>query len=156
MTDTVADNVAVTIEYTLRDDDGNVLDSSRGRAPMVYLHGHGNLIPGLERELAGQAAGAQLTVSIEPADAYGEHDPDKVQQVPRAAFAGIDTIETGMQFQADGPGGRTVVTVSAIEDDTVTVDANHPLAGMTLHFEVAIEALRAATAEEIAHGHIHG
>jgi len=156
MTDTVADNVAVTIEYTLRDDDGNVLDTSRGRSPMVYLHGHGNLIPGLERELAGQAAGAQLNVSIDPVDAYGEHDPDKVQQVPRAAFVGIDSIEAGMQFQADGPGGRTVVTVSAIEDDTVIVDGNHPLAGKTLHFEVEIEALRAATEEEIAHGHIHG
>jgi FKBP-type peptidyl-prolyl cis-trans isomerase SlyD len=156
MPETVADNVAVTIEYTLRDDAGNVLDSSRGRAPMVYLHGHGNLIPGLERELAGQPAGAQLQVSIDPVDAYGEHDPEKVQQVPRSAFAGIDTIETGMQFQADGPGGRTVVTVSAVEADTVTVDANHPLAGMTLHFEVQIEALRAASEEEIAHGHIHG
>lgn len=155
MTLTVANDVAVTIEYTLRDDDGNVLDTSRGRAPMVYLHGHGNLIPGLERELSGQAAGAELNVSVAPADAYGEHDPEKIQVVPRSAFAGIDQIEPGMQFQAEGPAGRTVVTIAEVDGDSITVDGNHPLAGKTLHFEVAIEALREGTAEEIAHGHIH-
>jgi FKBP-type peptidyl-prolyl cis-trans isomerase SlyD len=155
MTLTVANDVAVTIEYTLRDDDGNVLDTSRGRAPMVYLHGHGNLIPGLERELAGQAVGAELNVSVAPAEAYGEHDPEKIQVVPRSAFAGIDQIEAGMQFQAEGPAGRTVVTIAEVDGDSITVDGNHPLAGKTLHFEVAIEDLREGTADEIAHGHIH-
>ncbi len=146
----------VSIHYTLTNEDGDVIDSSEGRAPLNYLHGYGNIIRGLEQALLGKKVGDKLNVEIAPVDAYGEHDPNMVQEVPRAAFQGIDEIEVGMQFHAQTPdGGAIPVTVVAVDANTVTVDGNHELAGERLFFAVSVEAVRAASPEEIDHGHVH-
>ncbi len=149
----IAQNDVVTIHYTLRDDSDRVIDSSASGQPLTYLHGHGNLIPGLERELAGKNVGDRLKTRIAPADGYGEHDKAMVQQVPRRALKGIANLKVGMRLQA---GGHHTVTVTHIAGDMVTLDGNHPLAGQNLNFEVEITAIRAATEEELAHGHVHG
>lgn len=152
----VANNCVVAFHYTLTGEDGVELDSSKGKDPLAYLHGHGGIIPGLERELEGKAAGDSLKVTVEPADAYGEVNPELVQPVPREAFQGVDSIEVGMQFQAQGSNGQVqMVVVKDVSDETVTVDANHPLAGQTLHFDVNIEDVREASDEELEHGHVH-
>lgn len=151
-----ADKV-VLIHYTLTDDSGEVLDSSSGREPLAYLHGKGNIIPGLESALMGKKAGEKLNVQVEPAEGYGERDEQLVQEVPRQAFENVGEVNPGMQFQAQTPQGQTrVVTVTQVADDVVTVDANHPLAGARLTFDVEIAEVRDATAEELAHGHVHG
>jgi len=146
----------VSIHYTLRDDAGAVIDASAAGEPLAYLHGHGNLIPGLERELTGRSAGERLAVKIAPADAYGEYDPQLVQRVPRRALRGVAEVRVGTQLHAQTAAGPRAVTVTQLVGDMVTLDANHPLAGKSLHFEVEIAAVRAATAEELAHGHVHG
>ncbi|MFZ4620512.1 MAG: FKBP-type peptidyl-prolyl cis-trans isomerase [Bacteroidota bacterium] len=146
----------VSIEYTLRDNSGNILDTSDGREPLAYLHGNGNLIPGLEAQLEGKAANDALKVVVAPADGYGELDDAQIVSVPRSQFAGVAELAVGMQFTASGPEGQQVVTVTKIENDTVTVDGNHPLAGQTLNFDVKIVSVREATAEELSHGHVHG
>jgi FKBP-type peptidyl-prolyl cis-trans isomerase SlyD len=152
----VGKNAVVSIDYTLKDPQGQVLDSSVGKQPLPYLHGTGNLIPGLEKELEGKSAGDHLRVTIPPAEAYGERDDRLVQTVSRSAFQGSD-VKVGMQFRTQGEGGAAgVVTVTKVEGDQVTVDGNHPLAGMPLDFEVTIKEVRAATKEELAHGHVHG
>lgn len=153
----IAKGTVATIDYTLTNDAGQVLDSSQGREPLTYLHG-GGLIPGMENALEGKSVGEQFKVTIPPEEGYGKKDPNMVQPVPRANFAGVPNIEKGMQFQArspDGSGAR-VVTVVDIAPDTVTVDANHPLAGETLHFDVAVKDVRDASPEELSHGHAHG
>ncbi len=147
----------VSIDYTLTGPDGNVLDSSQGREPLLYMQGAGNLIAGLERELEGKKSGEQIKVTIAPADAYGERNEQMVQSVPRSAFAGIDKIEPGMQFQGQTPTGqRTMVRVMEVSGDEVKIDANHPLAGVPLTFDVIIRDVREATDEEKSHGHAHG
>jgi FKBP-type peptidyl-prolyl cis-trans isomerase SlyD len=147
----------VSIDYTLRDSQGQVLDSSQGRGPLTYMQGANNLIPGLERELEGKSKGDQLTTTVPAADAYGERDEQLVQSVPKSAFQGVENIQPGMQFQARGLGGQsTVVTVAKVEGDQVTVDANHPLAGMPLTFDVTVIDVRDATEEEKQHRHAHG
>ena len=146
----------VTIDYTLRSDSGDVLDTSKGRGPLTYLHGAGNLIPGLEAALDGKQAGDAMTVNVAPEDAYGHKDEQLVQQVPKNMFSGAETITPGMQFQAQTQAGPRVVTVVAVQDETVTIDANHPLAGMPLNFEVTIIEVRDAKEEEKTHGHVHG
>lgn len=151
----IGKNSVVTLHYTLTGDDGKVIDSSSDGEPLVYLHGAKNIIPGLENELTGKTSGASLKVSVSPKEGYGEYRPDAVQTVPRSAFEGIDEIETGMQFQTQGPHGIEVIVVTAINGDDITIDANHPLAGKTLHFDVRVEAVRDATKEELAHGHAH-
>jgi FKBP-type peptidyl-prolyl cis-trans isomerase SlyD len=153
----VAKDKVVSIDYTLTNTQGKVLDSSQGRAPLAYLHGYSNIIPGLERELQGKAVGDSLKVSVRPEDGYGNPDPQMVQTVPKSAFKGVDNIQAGMQFQAQGPGGQTrVVTVTKVDADNVTVDANHPLAGQTLNFDVTVKEIRDASDEEKSHGHVHG
>ena len=152
----VADNMAVSIHYTLTNDDGEVLDSSIGDEALVYLHGGGNIIPGLEKALHGKVAGDKFNVRIAPEDAYGELMEDMIQVISRDMFEGIDNIEVGMQFNADVSSGSGVVTVVNIEDDDITIDGNHPLAGLALTFDVEVIDVRAATQEEAAHGHIHG
>jgi FKBP-type peptidyl-prolyl cis-trans isomerase SlyD len=152
----IAKNSVVGFDYTLKDDDGKVIDSSEGHEPLLYLHGAEGIIPGLERELEGKKVGDELKVSVSPADGYGERSDELEQEVPRENFAGIDDLELGMQLQTDSETGPTVVTVVAIADDVVTIDGNHPLAGVNLHFEVAIREIREATEDEISHGHIHG
>jgi FKBP-type peptidyl-prolyl cis-trans isomerase SlyD len=146
----------VSIDYTLTSDAGQVLDSSQGKAPLEYLHGAGNIIPGLESALQGKTAGEAVKVSVPPAQAYGERDERMVQPVPRTAFQGIDRIEPGMQFQANTQGGPRIVTIVGVNADQVTVDANHPLAGQTLNFDVKVIDVRDATQEELSHGHAHG
>jgi FKBP-type peptidyl-prolyl cis-trans isomerase SlyD len=151
----IANQTVVTIDYTLTDDQGEVLDSSKGEEPLVYVHGSGSIIPGLENALAGKSAGDALKVTIPPVDGYGERDEELVQPVPRNRFPG-GSIEVGMRFHAQGSDGSQVVTVVAIDDANVTVDANHPLAGMTLAFDVKVLEVRDATADELEHGHVHG
>lgn len=146
----------VSIHYTLTREDGTVLDSSSGGDPLAYLHGHGNIIPGLETALEGKVEGDKLQVSIEPEQGYGVRDERLVQVVPRSAFKGIESVEPGMRFQAQGPEGSRSVVVTDVATDVVTIDANHPLAGVTLHFDVEVSGIREATEEELAHGHVHG
>ena len=152
---TIAKDAAVRFNYILKDESGNVIDQSQGE-PLAYLHGHNNIIPGLEKELEGKSAGDSLTAVIEPADAYGEYQEQAVQQVPRANFQGVDNIQPGMQFQSEAEGQVMLVTVTDVNEDTVTVDANHPLAGKKLSFDVEIVEVRAATEDELNHGHVHG
>lgn len=153
---TIKENSAVSFHYTLTDDAGAQIDSSAGQAPLAYLHGAGNIIPGLEKALEGKAVGDQLKVSVSAEEGYGPVQPELIQDVPRSAFQGIETIEVGMQFEAQTGQGAVPVTVTAVTDETVTVDGNHPLAGKSLNFDVTIEAVRDATKEELDHGHIHG
>jgi FKBP-type peptidyl-prolyl cis-trans isomerase SlyD len=152
----IAENQVVSMHYTLTNDSGEVLDSSRGAQPLNYLHGAGNIIPGLERALLGKVEGDTLQVTVEPAEAYGELNPGLVQELDRAMFQGVESVETGMAFEARGPdGGVQRIVVTAVDGDRVTVDGNHPLAGQQLNFDVQVVAVRAATEEEIAHGHVH-
>lgn len=146
----------VSIHYTLTNEAGQVLDSSENQEPLAYIHGHGNIIPGLENALAGLSKGEKLKVTVAPADGYGERDDSRVQAVPRSAFQGVDDIAPGMQFQAQSPEGIQLVTVVSVEGDEVTLDGNHPMAGITLIFDVEITDVRDATAEELDHGHVHG
>nr|WP_298378366.1 peptidylprolyl isomerase [uncultured Halomonas sp.] len=152
----IAQNSVVAFHYTLTNDSGEVLDSSEGREPLTYLHGSGNIIPGLEKELEGRQDGDKLQVTVTPEEGYGENQPALVQEVPRDSFQGVESIEPGMQFQAQTQGGPLMVTVTKVEGDTVTVDGNHPLAGQKLNFDVEISEVRDATQEEVEHGHVHG
>jgi FKBP-type peptidyl-prolyl cis-trans isomerase SlyD len=152
----IGENTVVSMHYKLTDNSGEVLDSSEGAQPLNYLHGAGNIIPGLERALVGKTEGDSLQVEIKPEDAYGEVRPDMIQVVPRAAFQGVESIEPGMAFEARGDGGAAQrIVVKEVSGDEITVDANHPLAGVELNFDVQIVNVRAATEEEIAHGHVH-
>lgn len=152
----VQNDHVVSIDYTLKNDAGEVMDSSEQTGPLAYLHGHQNIIPGLEKALNDKAVGDTLSVSIEPADAYGERDEGMIQTVPRAMFQGVDEIEPGMRFQAQTEGGVTVVTIKEVNGDEITLDGNHELAGETLHFDVEIKDVRPASEEELEHGHVHG
>ena len=152
----ICDHAAVAMHYTLTNAEGEVLDSSEGQGPLTYLHGTGGVIPGLEAALLDKAEGDQFTAVIEPNEAYGVVDPSLVQVVPRSAFAGVESIEAGMRFTAsDEQGQQQSVAIAAVNGDEITVDGNHPLAGETLHFEVEVVSVRAATEEEISHGHVH-
>jgi FKBP-type peptidyl-prolyl cis-trans isomerase SlyD len=153
---TIAQDSVVTIHYTLKDDAGEVIDSSVSAEPLAYLHGHGNLVPGLERELEGKKAGDKLNVTVSPADGYGEYDKELVQKVPRRALQGIPDVREGMRLQAQTPEGPRTVVITNIIGDMVTLDANHPLAGKSLNFEIEVTDVRAATEEELSHGHVHG
>jgi FKBP-type peptidyl-prolyl cis-trans isomerase SlyD len=146
----------VTIHYTLRDPAGAVLDSSDGGDPLVYMHGVGGLIPGMESAMEGRSAGDDFTVEIAPEEGYGQRDEAMVQAVPRNLFQGVDKIEAGMRFAAQTAEGPRPVVVVAVSDEEVTIDANHPLAGVTLHFTVQVLEVRQATEEEMEHGHAHG
>ncbi|MBS0212538.1 MAG: peptidylprolyl isomerase [Proteobacteria bacterium] len=152
----IADRAVALFHYTLTDPAGAVIDASPAGQPLAYLHGAGNIVPGLEQAMQGRSAGDRFDVIVSPEQGYGERDPGLVQVVPRAAFQGVDSIEPGMQFQAQGGHGPMLVTVAAVDADSVTVDGNHPLAGVPLHFAVEIAQVREATAEELAHGHVHG
>jgi FKBP-type peptidyl-prolyl cis-trans isomerase SlyD len=153
---TIAENKVVTLHYTLTDDAGTVIDQSNDGS-FLYLHGASNIIPGLENALTGKAAGDELKVTVAPADAYGERNDAAKEEVPREMFPADTEIEPGMQFHAEGPQGQMItVTVVDVTDDTVTVDGNHPLAGVQLNFDVKVIDVRDASAEELEHGHAHG
>ena len=151
----VAKNKVVSIDYTLTADDGTVLDSSEGSEPLAYLHGVGGLIPGLENALEGKGVGDTFKVTVPPKDGYGELDAGLIQKVARKQFAGIDDLEVGMEFTVSGKGGPRMVRIVEIEGKDITIDGNHEMAGMTLHFDVAIRDIREATKEEKEHGHAH-
>jgi FKBP-type peptidyl-prolyl cis-trans isomerase SlyD len=152
----IAKHTVATLEYTLTDESGEVLDASKGREPLAYVHGVGMLIPGLEEELKGKVQGDSLKARIEPDRGYGVRDEAMVQSVPRQQLPDEVEIEVGMQFQAQSEGDVHVVTVVEVEGEEVKLDANHPLAGVTLHFDVEVKEVREATSEEIEHGHVHG
>ena len=147
----------VAFQFNLVNQDGEQLDSTEGQDPLVYLHGVGGLIPGLEAELEGKNEGDQFKVTIEPEKAYGTINPEMIKQVPIDAFAEIDDLHEGMQLQAQGPEGQVQhIVVQEINEGGVVVNANHPLAGQTLTFDISIDSIREATEEEIDHGHVHG
>ena len=142
-------------EYKLSNPEGETLDESNGN-PLAYLHGHGNIIPGLEAQMEGKKVGDKFTAEVAAADGYGVRVEQLVQEVPMAMFQGVDNIEVGMRFEAQSEHGTHSVEVTKVDGENVTVDGNHPLAGVDLTFEIEITGVRAATEDEIAHGHAHG
>lgn len=152
----VAQDSVVLFHYTLKDASGAIIDQSDGE-PLAYLHGHGQIVPGLERELTGKAAGDKMQVHVLPADGYGEYDARLVQQVPREAFSRIDGLHVGMELQTRTPNGHAaMVVVKEISPEYVAVDGNHSLAGQELFFDIEIADVRGATEEELSHQHVHG
>jgi len=152
----IADNTVALLAYTLTNPDGEVLDKSTQDEPFAYLHGTGGIIPGLERELDGKTGGDSFTVTIEPADAYGDRDESLVSTVSKDLFDDSVELEPGMTFIGESDQGSHSVVVTEVADDTVTIDANPPLAGIQLSFEVEVLEVREASAEELEHGHVHG
>jgi len=152
--DKVGPDCVVQFQYTLKSDDGEIIDKSEGDAALGYLHGHSNIVPGLEKALEGKAVGDEVKVTVPPEEGYGEHDPNEVKKFPKDQFD-FDP-EEGMIVQAQAPDGTVVpLQVTKVEDDGITLDSNHPLAGQTLNFEVKVVEIRAATEEELQHGHAH-
>lgn len=150
-----AAGMVVTMHYTLTDDSGSVLDSSRGGDPLSYLHGHGNIIPGLEKALEGTVVGHKAKVTVPPAEGYGEKDPEAIFEAPREHFPSDMELKPGARVTADGPNGPISLVIVSVSDEGAVLDANHPLAGQTLHFDVEIVRVRQATKEELDHGHTH-
>ncbi|MCW8956842.1 MAG: peptidylprolyl isomerase [Gammaproteobacteria bacterium] len=145
----------ITINYTLKDDDGKLIDESNDGS-FCYLHGADNIIPGMEQALHGKSKDDQLQLSLKPEQAYGEYVEALTQVVDRSMFDVNDTIEAGMQFQAQSENGQMImITVTKVDGDNVTIDGNHPLAGETLHYDITVIDVRDATEEEISHGHVH-
>ncbi|TFH28159.1 MAG: peptidylprolyl isomerase [Myxococcales bacterium] len=156
MTDKITVNKVVSLAYTLRDGDGEIIDQSENGSPLLYLHGAQNIVPGLEEQLEGVAEGESIKASVSPEKGYGPRIGE-AQEVPRNLFPADAELAAGMQVVAHDDEGRQIpFFITGITEDTITVDPNHPLAGETLHFEVTVESLRDATEEEIAHGHPHG
>lgn len=150
----VGKHTVVTIDYVLTDDEGVVIDSSSGGDPLPYVHGTGTIIAGLEAALEGKVAGDEVAVTVPPAEGYGERDPELVHVATRSQFGGVEDVAVGMQFRTESAGGGQVVTVVAVEGDRVVLDGNHPLAGVTLHFDVKVVEVRMATATEIEEGYV--
>jgi FKBP-type peptidyl-prolyl cis-trans isomerase SlyD len=152
----IAQQRVVAIHYTLTDDSGQQLDTSRDKEPLTYLHGAQGLIPGLEKQLEGREEGDKFAATVQPEEAYGPKHPELIQDVPLSMLDGIENLHVGMALQSKSPDGHVQnLRVEAIGDDTATLDANHPLAGEVLHFDVSVEAVREATPEEREHGHVH-
>ncbi len=151
----IAQQKVVTLNYTLTDDQGVIIDRSES-GDFAYLHGAASIIPGLERALEGKSAGDKFTVAIAPVDAYGERDESLTQVVPRSAFGEAEP-NPGDQFHAQsGEGQMIVITITQVDGDRITIDGNHPLAGVNLNFEVEVIEVRDASSEELSHGHVHG
>lgn len=153
----VKDDVVVSIDYTLRLDDGEVVDSSEGREPLQYLHGRGQIVPGLERELYGMNVGDEKSVTVTAEEGYGDYDDERLQRVPLSNFPDDIDLEEGMSVRM-----RDVNTdqlfdayIDEIDDEAVTLDFNHPLAGETLFFDIKVVDVREASSDELAHGHAH-
>ena len=150
-------NTVVSADFELFDREGRLIDSSEANGPLVYLHGAEQLLPALEAALQGHAMGDELSVELTPEQAFGERVEALVDRAPRANFPGVEDIESGMRFQTEmEDGSQMVVTVTDVDDEWVTVDGNHELAGMDLRFELKVADVRNATDEELAHGHVHG
>lgn len=152
----IAENKVVSFHYTLKNSEGEVLDSSEGQEPLAYLHGHGGIIPGLENAMAGKVEGDSFEVNVKPEDGYGEINAELIQAVSRDAFQGVDEIEPGMRFQTESPEGHAqIIVVKEVAENEVIIDANHELAGEELNFAIEVVAIRDASAEELDHGHVH-
>jgi len=153
----IASNKVATLHYTLKDDKGALIESSVGNEPLTYIHGIGNLIPGLETKLEGKTVGDKLSVVVKAEDAYGERDEELIEEVERTEFDDGEELEVGKEFQYDDEDGNIFhVRVVKMDDKMVTIDGNHPLAGQTLAFEVEVLGVRDASKEELEHGHVHG
>jgi FKBP-type peptidyl-prolyl cis-trans isomerase SlyD len=153
---TVADDLVVTLDYTLQLEDGEVVDTSQDDEPLEFIQGHGEIVPGLEQALYGMAVGEEKELVVQPEEGYGELDPDAYQVIPRSAFPGDVTLEPGLGLELEDESGETILAfVAEIRPDSVLLDFNHPLAGETLHFKVKVVGLRPATAEELDHDHVH-
>ena len=146
----------VVFDYTLTDDDKDVIDSSKGSEPLAYIHGEGQIVRGLEKAMEGKSAGDSFKISIAPEEGYGVHDPENISVGPADQIEGGEELEEGMQLHTEGKFGEQTVIITKIVGNEVTIDGNHPLAGMTLHFDVTIREVRNATKEELDHGHVHG
>ena len=151
----IADAKVVSIHYTLKNNDGELLDQSEEGEPLSYVHGTESIVPGLEAALAGKSAGDKLSVSVAPEQGYGLRSESLVQELPRDAFGEIDDIQEWMRFQSESENGTRVISVTNVAADVITVDGNHPLAGETLNFDVEVDNVRDATTQEIEHGHVH-
>lgn len=152
----ITDNKVVLFDYTLKNDAGEVMDTSEGREPLAYIHGQGNLIPGLENALQNKEEGAEFKVAVTPEEGYGKRDDALIQQVELNRFEEPAAIKEGVQIQVETKAGVNIAVVTQVVDDKVTLDLNHPLADMNLHFDILVRSIREATAEEMAHGHVHG
>ena len=146
----------VVFDYTLTDDDKDIIDSSVGSEPLAYIQGEGQIVPGLEKAMEGKKAGDSFKISLPPEEGYGVHDPENISVVPADQIEGGEELEEGMQLHTEGEFGEQTVIITKIVGNEVTIDGNHPLAGMTLHFDIAIRDVRPATYEERDHGHVHG
>lgn len=147
-------NTVVAIDFSLKDETDQLIDASTDGDPLIYLHGHKNIVPGLEAALEGKAQGDELQVHLNPNEAFGEHNPELRQKVPENAFQGVEELSEGMQFQAEGPNGQMVVEVVDIQEDGILIDGNHPLAGKQLNFDVKVKELREATEDEVQNGSV--
>jgi len=152
----VAQNKVVQMHYTLTDESGTTIDSSAGQEPLAYIQGIGNIIPGLEDALEGKVKGDKLQVTVSPSDGYGERNDEMIQKVSKSGFQGEEELVAGMQVQVDTQNGPSIAMVTKVEGEDVMLDLNHPLAGVTLNFDVEIVDVRESTEEEIEHGHVHG
>lgn len=152
----IKENAVVGMHYHLTDDGGQVLDTSKGKEPLYFISGLGHIIPGLDKELQGKKTGDKFNAVIEPDMAYGERDDNMIQKIPKTQFEAPGEIEVGMQFEVQTEVGALLVNVSAVEGDEITVDGNHPLAGVRLTFDIEVTEVRDATKEELEHGHVHG
>lgn len=150
----IEEKKVVVIDYSVKTLDGQLIESSEGHEPLAFLCGYQNVIPGLEKALFGKSAGEKFQIEIAPEDAYGERSEEMIKEVPMVAFQGVDNIEAGMQFHAESPDGNQLVTVTKVENGIVTVDGNHPLAGVVLVFDVDIKQVRDASDDELSRGHL--
>ncbi len=153
---TIQKNCVVSFDFTLSDEEGTLMDSSKGQEPLVYLHGFKALIPGLENALEGKREGDDFKVVITPDQAYGNRDEDLVYEIDREEVAHLPNLNVGMELEVDSDDESVVMTIVQINDNSVVLDANHPLAGVTLNFDIQVLNVRQATADEISHGHVHG
>ena len=151
----IADEAVVEFHYTLTDNDGKVLDKSEDRGPLAYIQGKQNIVPGLEKQMAGKKVGDKFTAKVPCAEGYGEFHEGMIQAVEKSQFDGVDNLQIGMQFQVQTEQGMIVVQVKEVQEDKVVLDGNHPLAGVDLNFDVEVVSIREATEEEAAHGHLH-
>jgi FKBP-type peptidyl-prolyl cis-trans isomerase SlyD len=151
----VEKNKVVEIDYKLEDDDGQLLDSSEGREPLSYIQGAGNLIPGVENALEGKSSGDRVQITVPPEIGYGARDDALVLSIERGKFSQFEDLQAGARFRMETPDGPMIFTVVEVGDGEVLVDGNHPLAGMTLNFDITIQSVRDATSEELDHGHVH-
>jgi len=152
----IQNDSVVLMHYTLTNENGDIIDTSDGREPLAYIQGHQNIIPGLEKEMVGKKVGDKFKAVVQPEEGYGVSNPALVQVLDRSVFQGVDEIEVGMQFQAQLEDGPIIMSVTNVDGNNITIDGNHALADRVLTFDVEVVEIRNASAEELAHGHVHG